>query len=276
MNQTRIITTDLFPRLAYRRLGEGPALLLLHGFPASGKLWNSVTDRLSRHYTLLIPDIPGSGESRLGQPLPSIEDLATLVPAVLDDAGLQSCVLAGHSMGGYIALAAAEAIPERLDGLFLVHSTALPDDEAKKEKRIKSIALIRNGGREEFIRGMVPALFSESFREGQPEAVAHWRQEGMKLAADSMVAFYSAMMNRPDRTQVLTELRCPVGWALGKEDSAIPWESCLQQSILSDVTFIRLYEHCGHMGMIEQAEALAVQLERFCDFCNRRSTKLSL
>lgn len=275
MNQTRIITTDLFPRLAYRCLGEGPALMLLHGFPASGKLWDLVADSLSQQHTLLIPDIPGSGESRLGAPSPSIEDLATIVPAVLDDAGIRSCVLAGHSMGGYIALAAGEAFRGRLRGLLLVHSTALADDEAKKEKRRKSIALIQKGGRDEFIRGMVPALFSECFREAQPEVVAHWRQEGMKLPAESMVAFYNAMMNRPDRQAVLQSLQLPAGFALGREDAAIPWQSCLQQSILPHVTFISLYEHCGHMGMIEQPAALAAQLDSFSDYCDRCAVSTS-
>lgn len=276
MSPARTITTDSFPRLAYRRVGEGPVLMLLHGFPASGTLWNPIVDLLSQRLCLLIPDIPGSGESQPGASLSSIEDLATLVPAVLDDAGAENCVLAGHSMGGYIGLAAAEAFPERLRGLFLVHSTALADDEARKEKREKSIALIRKGGREEFIKGMVPALFSEAFRKAHPEEIQRMKEEGMKLSADSMIAFYNAMMNRPDRRHVLAGLPFPAGWALGLEDSAIPWESCMQQSTLPGVTFIKLYEHCGHMGMIEQAGALAAQLEDFCNYCYRRSAKLSL
>src|SRR5436305_5534224 len=103
MNPTHTITTRHFPTLAYRQYGQGPALMLLHGFPASGKLWDGLAFQLSQHYTLLIPDIPGSGDSRLDGESTTMEELATIVPAILNDAGIEQCILAGHSMGGYIS-----------------------------------------------------------------------------------------------------------------------------------------------------------------------------
>jgi pimeloyl-ACP methyl ester carboxylesterase len=244
--------------------------MLLHGFPASGELWDGVFFQLSQQFTVLIPDIPGAGNSRLEGEVATMEQLATIVPAILDDAGIERCVLAGHSMGGYISVAAAELFPERLSGLFFVHSTALADDEAKKEKRAKSIALIRKGGREEFIRGMIPALFEENYRNAHPDIINQMKEEGLKLPTESMIAFYTAMMNRPDRTEVLRDAIFPVGWALGESDSTIPWQSCLQQSTLPRVNFIELYEQCGHMSMLERPEALCRQLLLFSDYCARR------
>lgn len=244
--------------------------MLLHGFPASGTLWEALITPLSQANTLLIPDIPGSGHSRLKGEGTSMEELATIVPAILDDARMDTCVLAGHSMGGYVSLAAAEAFPERLSGLMLIHSTAQADDEAKKEKRAKSIALIRKGGREEFIRGMIPALFEEKFRNAHPDVINRMKEEGMKLPAESMIAFYTAMMNRPDRTAVLGAMPFPIGWFLGKEDTTIPWQSALQQTSLSNVSFVELHENCGHMGIIEQPEALIRQLRQFTDYCSQR------
>ena len=101
-------------KFRYIEEGEGETLMLLHGFPASGKLWDGLAFQLSQDHTLLIPDIPGSGESRLDGESVSMEELATIVPAILNDAEIEHCVLAGHSMGGYISLAVAEAFPERL------------------------------------------------------------------------------------------------------------------------------------------------------------------
>jgi pimeloyl-ACP methyl ester carboxylesterase len=65
MNPTHTITTKHFPTVTYCRYGQGPALMLLHGFPSSGKLWNGIYFQLSQQFTVLIPDIPGSGSSRL-------------------------------------------------------------------------------------------------------------------------------------------------------------------------------------------------------------------
>lgn len=275
MEQITTITTEAFPTLAYRHIGNGPALMLLHGFPASGKIWEPVIASLSQKFSLLIPDIPGAGESQLGVPLPAIEALAEIVPAILNDAGFECCVLAGHSMGGYIAMAAAEAFPGRLNGLMLVHSTSLADDVAKKEKRQKSIELILRGGREAFIRGMIPSLFAPSFCAANPKVISAMQAEGLKLSDAGMIAFYNAMMNRPDRRHVLNSLPFPVGWFLGQHDGIIPWETCLQQSTLPHVTFISLNKTCGHMGMIEQPEALSAQLISFSDICFRRARQAS-
>ncbi len=267
MSQKHIITTDLFPALAYRRVGSGPALMLLHGFPVSGSLWDDLIPALSKDHTLLIPDIPGSGESRLGAPDVSMEHLATIVPAILDDAGLDRCCLAGHSMGGYISLAAADGFEDRLNGVCLVHSTALADDEEKKAKRRKTIELVRKGGREEFIKGMIPALFSETYQKEHPDIVSELTGAGLKLPEESIVAFYNAMINRPERLETLKNTDIPFQWILGKEDSTIPWRSCLQQSSLPGVSFVRLYDSCGHMSMIEQKELLQEDLLKFVEYC---------
>jgi pimeloyl-ACP methyl ester carboxylesterase len=272
MNQTiTTITTRHFPQLAYRRFGEGPALMLLHGFPASGKLWDGLVAALSKEHTLLIPDIPGAGNSRLEGEEVTIEELATIVPAILDHESIDTCVLAGHSMGGYIALAAASDYQHRIAGLALVHSTALADDDEKKEKRRKSISLIRKGGREEFVKGMIPGLFSESFRAKHPDKIKAMLDEGLKLPAASMIAFYNAMIGRPDRRDVLEEARFPVQWILGENDTTIPWQSCLQQSSLPGVSFIELFKDCAHMSMVEQPELLQNQLLEFSVYCMQRA-----
>lgn len=271
MNQTTTITTSRFPSIAFRSVGTGPALMLLHGFPASGNLWEPIVATLSETCQLIIPDIPGAGESRLGTPTVSIDELAGIVPALLDHLNLDKCILAGHSMGGYIALAGATLYPERLNGLALVHSTAVADDDAKKEKRRKSIALIEKGGREEFVKGMIPALFSEAFQKAHPDQVKAMVQEGLKLPAESMIAFYQAMIARPDRQGILKDLDIPVQWVLGREDTTIPWQSVLQQTSMADVSFVVTYENCGHMAMIEQPDALANELHRFTKYCARRT-----
>ena len=270
MSPQHIIITKHFPNLAYRRYGSGPAVMLIHGFPASGSLWGEVVFHLSQSLTVLVPDIPGTGDSRLEGEAVTIEELATIVPAILDDAGIERCVVAGHSMGGYIALAAAELFGSRFNGLTLVHSTALADDEEKKEKRRKSIELIRKGGREQFIRGMIPGLFSEKFKNAHPDLIQERIEEGLKLPAASLIAFYNAMIDRPERLEVLRSAHFPIQWIMGKEDATIPWRASLQQSSLSDVSFVGLYDDCGHMSMIEQKKLLQKDLLMFVEYCLQR------
>ncbi len=265
--KSTIITTKHFPQLSYNSYGAGPAIMLIHGFPASGILWRNLVSALAESYTVLVPDVPGAGASRLEGESATIDELATTVPAILDSAGVDACMLAGHSMGGYIALAAADLYESRVRGLCLVHSTARADDEERREKRRKSIELIRKGGKDPFIRGMVPTLFSDAFKTGDAAAVGEWINEGLKLAPESMIAFYSAMMQRPDRTEVIANAAFPVQWIAGKDDALIPYISTLQQSALAGVSFVSLYGDCGHMSMIEQPKKLTMDLRRFAEYC---------
>jgi pimeloyl-ACP methyl ester carboxylesterase len=115
-------------------------LVLLHGFGEDNRIWNEQS-LLADETILFMPNLAGTG----GEPAPanwSMEEMAEDVRQQLDDAGIDECVLVGHSMGGYVALAFAEKWPERLLGLGLFHSTAFADTQEKKETRAKGIAFI--------------------------------------------------------------------------------------------------------------------------------------
>jgi pimeloyl-ACP methyl ester carboxylesterase len=261
------IKTAHFPNIHYRKTGSGPAVVLLHGFPEDGDLWDTVYPALSGQYTVIIPDTPGSGQSTLDEKEPSIESLADCITDILNQENVDEIVLAGHSMGGYISMAFAELRRPWLKGLSMVHSSAAADTVEKKETRRKSIELIRKGGREPFVKGMIPNLFSASYKDQNEDVLDRHFEKGLKLPAESMVAFYNAMINRPDRTSILKELNIPVQWIIGKEDGVIPMNSALQQSKLARVNFVSVYDNCGHMSMVEQPEKLANDLKEFISYC---------
>jgi pimeloyl-ACP methyl ester carboxylesterase len=266
-NRIRISST-LFPQLSYIKVGEGPAMVLLHGFPENGNLWRNIWPQLQKEFTVIVPDIPGSGESRLATTSVTMEQLAEGVAQILDNESIEEVVVVGHSMGGYIALSFAHLYKSRLKGLSLVHSTATADSEEKKETRKKSIQLIQKGGKDTFIKQMIPALFSEAFKKQHPDILEDEIARGLKMESESMVAFYNAMINRPDRTATLNEVGVPIQWIIGKEDSLIPAENVLAQTRLADVNFVMVYADCGHMSMLEKPQKLTRDLEQFGKYCH--------
>src|SRR5262245_37393447 len=96
--------TDLF----YSRSGNGPAVVLVHGFPESSAIWEDFSKRLSKDFTIIAPDLPGHGKSGLPQGLASMEEYAEAVHTVASHAGVKKFTLIGHSMGGYISMAFAK------------------------------------------------------------------------------------------------------------------------------------------------------------------------
>lgn len=100
-----------------------PAIVLLHGAQNDHSVWALQSRSLAhRGYAVLAPDLPGHGRSG-GPALESIEDMAECLLAVLDAAGVQRAIFAGHSMGSLIALEAAHLAPLRAAGLGLLGTT---------------------------------------------------------------------------------------------------------------------------------------------------------
>ena len=267
--QHKNIQSLKFPNLHYRIMGQGYALVLLHGFPETGELWSEVRDALSKEFTLIIPDLPGSGKSnRCTEPL-TMELIAASVKLILDEEGINKVVLAGHSMGGYAILAFAEMYPEYLKGIVMVHSMANEDIDEKKEQRRKSIALIEKGGKDAFVRQMIPNLFSESYRKNNEVKLKVHIEDALKQEAESLSDFYNAMIKRPDRVQLLSGLQFPVQWLIGKEDTIAALDKVLQQSTSANVNFVEVYSDCAHMGMLEQPSMLVKDMIRFTQCCYR-------
>jgi pimeloyl-ACP methyl ester carboxylesterase len=262
--------TEEHPVIAWQRMGEGPVLMLVHGFPENGGLWSAVAPGLGEHFTLIIPDLPGAGESRFGGPVLTMEAMAAQLAEVLRREAVEEAVIAGHSMGGYTALAFTDIYPEMVKGLALIHSGAYADNDEKKETRRKSIALIQKGGKEIFVRQMIPNLFSEKFKKENPAILEKQISRALQLEDQAMIAFYEAMLARPDRTHVLRRGHLPVQWVIGQDDKTTPPTPALQQASLSDISFIELYEDCAHMSMLEQPERLAEDLVKFGLYCNNR------
>ncbi|MFL1463160.1 alpha/beta fold hydrolase [Roseococcus sp. DSY-14] len=86
------------------RLGQGPSLLLLHGLGSSHRGWGPLLPLLAPHFTLVVPDLPGFGQTPLPPAPLSVPVLADAVEGFMDAQGLRGAAVAGFSMGGQLAL----------------------------------------------------------------------------------------------------------------------------------------------------------------------------
>jgi len=274
--ETRIrISTSKFPQLTARQYGmeNQPTIVLLHGFPADSNLWREVVPLLQDDFRILVSDLPGVGESSFSGDEVSVEALATGIAALLKEQKIEKAIIAGHSMGGYIAFAFAALFPEMVEGVSIIHSSAKADDEEKIKARRKSIELIRKGGKEAFINAMLPPLFAESFRNAHPEVIEQQRRQAMEIADATLIAFYNAMINRPERLDVLRSASFPVQWIIGAQDNLASPEKVLQQTSLANVNFVSVYPDSGHMAMLEDPQELAKDIRAFATYSTARQTE---
>ncbi|HEY6902060.1 MAG TPA: alpha/beta fold hydrolase [Puia sp.] len=252
--------------LFYREEGRGLPVVLLHGFAEDGAIWDFQPDTLKNNYRLLIPDLRGSGRSAALTETTSMEALAEDLRHLLDQEGIGQCILIGHSMGGYISLAFAEKYPERLLALGLFHSTAYPDSEEKKAARRKAIEFIRGNGAAAFIKQSTPNLFSAATRGDRPDLVAAIIERYSVFTPEALISYYEAMINRPDRTAVLTSLNRPILFVIGAYDQAVSPGQALEQSHLPSLSHIHILENSAHMGMLEETSRSNNILHTFINF----------
>lgn len=126
-------------RWVYYEGGQGPTIVLLHGFAASKEVWLKVAPMLTAHFRVVIPDLPGWGESsRIPNASYNIDNQAARLNDFVQTLHLQHALLVGHSMGGAIAGVYASEHPEDVAELALVDSFGLKFKENEFAKEAMS------------------------------------------------------------------------------------------------------------------------------------------
>jgi pimeloyl-ACP methyl ester carboxylesterase len=243
-------------KIFYRITGHGKPVILLHGFGEDGSIWDKQIDLLKEHFLLIIPDIPGSGQSAVisQQPVTGIEEYAEMVKLIADEEHICEYAMIGHSMGGYITLAFAEKYPGLLSAFGLVHSSAFADTEEKKTARLKSIEFIKNNGAYEFLKTTIPGLFMQGQGDSQPPApyITALIEKGKEFSPAALIQYYQAMIARPDRAAILKNFERPVLFIMGEHDTAVPIDQGLQQCYLPRQSHVHILRNSAHMGMLEE------------------------
>lgn len=236
--------------ISYLKTGSGPALVLLHGFPESSAIWKAFIAVLSHEFTVIAPDLPGHGKTAVFNTTHTMKFMAETVHAVLEQEAVKQCVVAGHSMGGYVALALVKMYPKLARGLVLFHSHAAPDSEQAKENRLRTIRIV-DENRLAFIRNFIPELFNPAYVEKFTPEIEVLKQETASGPPEGIAAALRGMMEREDHRPFLKETAIPVLFIAGKADPKMPLQLILEQAALPAHAEALILGHAGHMGFIE-------------------------
>lgn len=262
MNKVSFRNTDI----CYTKQGNGPAIVLLHGYCESHLIWKNFIEQLSMHYTVIAPDLPGHGESECVGNEHSMEIMAEAIFHLLHQNEIEKCVVIGHSMGGYVALAIAEQYPELIAGLGLFHSTAYADTPEKKEERTRTIQVV-NSDKFSYVTKFVDNLFAEDSLHKIPEKINQIKDLYKKTPAEGITAALAGMRDRKDRTEVLRQIRKPILFISGKKDKVLPPEKMAPLFLIPALANILILDNTGHMGFIEAERETLFSVDKFVEFC---------
>ena len=232
--------------------GEGIPLVLLHGYLESLHIWDDFAIELQHHFRVIRMDLPGHGESGMVAPVHSMEIMAESVIAVLDALAVDTCLLVGHSMGGYVTMAVAEARIERLLGFCLFHSTPFADNADKKANRDREIESVLRGKKELIINTNIPKGFADENLEIFKPEVEKARQIALGTTAAGIIAALQGMKQRTDRSVIIRQSSVPVLWILGEKDNYINFIAVKEKINLNQKGKLLVLKNSGHMGFIEE------------------------
>lgn len=267
-------------RMHYRDQGQGPTILLIHGFSASLHTWEPWVERLAtgdnriNDYRIVSIDLPGHGLTRAPAGYQaSIEALRDVVAEFVAARQLTQFALAGNSMGGNVAWEYALAHPEQVQALILVDASGWPDTrpEANEESptykalrnptvgpivmQLDNSRLLREGLRNAFYD---PALATDAMVERYSDLA---RAPGHRdIIRQMLVGFRSRNMATPER---LAPLRMPVLVMTGDTDRLVPPEHAQQFHQAIAGSQIVVFEQTGHIPQEEKADQSAMAVHEF-------------
>lgn len=249
-------------KINYTDTGRGKPIVLLHGFLESLDIWDHFTKKLSESFRVICIDLPGHGKSQVFEGDLTMGVMADWVKAVLDHLNVKSCVMVGHSMGGYTTLEFAMKYPDMLKGFVLFHSHASADTEEARENRRRTINIVKlnKGG---FIKEFIPDLFAEENAMIFEDEIRKLQEQASKTSAEAIIAALGAMRDRTAKIELLLNTRVPVLFIAGKEDARIPVQNIMAQAILPNHAEVLILGKTGHMGFIEAREKTLEMLKSF-------------
>src|SRR5882757_9446749 len=151
--------------------GDGPAVVLLHPFPAHHEFWLPVANSLAGRYRLLLPDLRGHGESGIGEGPATMEKHAADIARVMDDADVGRAPLVGVSIGGYALFEFWRKYRGRVAALGLCNTKAPADGPEARAARLQAATDVLERGTEPFIETMLARVLAKTTHENRPDLV---------------------------------------------------------------------------------------------------------
>jgi 3-oxoadipate enol-lactonase len=251
--------------IAYWILGTGPALVLLHAFPAHHELWLPSAQALVSRYQLILPDLRGHGDSGVGEGPATMEKHAADLARVLDHAQIGRAAFAGISLGGYVLFEFWRRSRSRVAALALFNTKAPSDSPEAKADRWHAASQVLERGTGPFFEGLVPKLLGKTARESRPDLVEGALRMMRKASPEGVAQVQRGMAERPDSLPDLKTIDVPTLIVTGDEDilTGPPEADRMRQNIPSSE--LKIIRRAGHYSPWEQPAEAGQLLRQFFD-----------
>lgn len=237
-------------------VGEGPPLLLLHGFTGSVKTWSKLADDLTTSFTLIMIDLPGHGGTIVKEPF-SMESTCADIAYILEYMKLEKVHILGYSMGGRTALSFSMLYQEKVNCLLLESaSPGLQTNEERKKRREKDKKLaekIESEGIESFVDFWESIQMFQSQTKLPNKIRLEIQQERLNQSPIGLAESLRGMGtgSQPSWWQEMSNLDHPTLLITGGLDEKFFQIACMMEQTLLNATHITV-KNTGHAIHVEE------------------------
>jgi len=246
----------------YDDVGAGIPVLFLHGFPHNRALWAPQLGALATPARTLCMDLRGFGDSEPGE-TNGMDRYADDAAALLDLLGIERVVLAGLSMGGYVALAFWRRHRARVRALVLCDTRATADTDAARAARQAMQALVLEQGSTAVANQMIPGMVGRTTRNKNPELVDELHRMMSLAPVVGVVGALDALMTRPDSTSTLATIDVPTLIVVGDEDALTPVPDARALHLAIAGSRLEVIAGAGHVSNMERPATFNHVLSEF-------------
>lgn len=250
--------------ICYDDAGTGNVpIIFIHGFPFNKSTWQGQLESLSATHRVICYDIRGFGKSEKGNEKLTIGLFADDLIRFMDALEIKKSVICGLSMGGYIVLNAINRYPERFEAVILCDTQCIADSLEAKEKRMKSIKKIEEGGLTEFSESFTKVIFCNQSVASKGNAIKAIQNIIISTPTETIIDTLKALAQRWEMCSTVKEISVPALIICGKEDAVtpLPQSELLHTSISNSE--LHIIENAGHMSNVEQPKQFNMLLKKF-------------
>jgi 3-oxoadipate enol-lactonase len=241
--------------LTFEEHGEGKPVFLLHAFPLSRAMWQPQIAALrSENFRVIAPDLRGFGETHNFSDINTMKDMAQDVAELFEALEIESAIVVGLSMGGYITFEFLKTFPEKIAALVLCDTHAASDSEETGESRFELIDKIEKTGAQALIDGMLPKLICENTKQNKMELVESIEEMFRAVNPKAAIAALRGMAQRVDNNALLDQISVPALLILGREDKVTNLEMAETMRNKIPNSGLSIIENAGHYSNLEQPE----------------------
>jgi 3-oxoadipate enol-lactonase len=238
--------------------GSGPTVLLLHAFPFDARMWDAQLKALAASHRVIAPDMPGFGGAPPWAQPPDLDSWASSLLERLRAGRVDEAIVAGCSLGGYLAFAMLRTASNFIRGLALVDTRAIPDTPGRKAARFADAERVAREGRAFFVDAARKDLTTELAAYPAPLALANTMLDD--ATGDGIIGALCAMAERPDARPQLASLGVPVAVVRGALDPIVGAdEARALAAAVPEATFVEI-DGAGHIPTFQRPEAVTAAL----------------